>query len=119
LTYGYSYSERGVDEGLITGAFSSKDFQNLIHYSSYSEIEQTNIKANVSSMVQLGSVAGALFAFVICDRIGRIWATRQLCLLWILGIAIFMGNNGSLGAVYAGRFIAGLGVGQTPVVGPV
>ena len=30
-----------------------------------------------------------------------------------------MGSNGNLGAVYAGRFIAGLGVGQTPVVGPV
>ena len=26
--------------------------------------------------------------------------------------------NGSLGMVYAGRFIAGLGVGQTTVVGP-
>lgn len=30
-----------------------------------------------------------------------------------------MGNGGSLGAVYAGRFIAGLGVGQTTVVAPV
>lgn len=58
-------------------------------------------------------------AFLVCDRIGRIWATRQLCILWILGIAIFMGNSGSLGAVYAGRFIAGLGVGQTVVVAPV
>ena len=29
------------------------------------------------------------------------------------------GVNGNLGAIYAGRFIAGLGVGQTPVVGPV
>lgn len=58
-------------------------------------------------------------AFLVCDRIGRLWATRQLCLLWILGIAIFMGNNGNLGAVYAGRFIAGLGVGQTTVVAPV
>jgi MFS family permease len=34
-------------------------------------------------------------------------------------MAIFMGANGNLGAIYAGRFIAGLGVGQTPVVGPV
>lgn len=34
-------------------------------------------------------------------------------------MAIFMGNSGSLGAVYAGRFIAGLGVGQTVVVAPV
>ncbi|ORY59654.1 putative MFS quinate transporter [Pseudomassariella vexata] len=110
---------RGVDEGLISGAFNSADFKNTISYDSYSKVEQTNIKANVSAMVQIGSVAGALFAFLICDRIGRIWATRQLCLLWILGIAIFMGNNGSLGAVYAGRFIAGMGVGQTPVVGPI
>lgn len=30
-----------------------------------------------------------------------------------------MGNGGHLGAVYAGRFIAGLGVGQTVVVAPV
>ena len=58
-------------------------------------------------------------AFLICDRIGRIWATRVLTLIWATGIAIFMigGVKGSLGAVYAGRFIAGLGVGQTPVVG--
>ncbi|KAI1800784.1 putative MFS quinate transporter [Daldinia bambusicola] len=119
ISFGLLGAARGVDEGLISGAFNSKDFQRTINYSSYGDVEQTNIKANVSAMVQIGSVGGALFAFVICDRIGRIWATRQLCLLWILGIAIFMGNGGSLGAVYAGRFIAGLGVGQTPVVGPI
>ncbi|KAI1484559.1 general substrate transporter [Biscogniauxia mediterranea] len=119
ISFGLLGAARGVDEGLISGAFGSKDFQNTINYSSYSKVEQTNIKANVSAMVQIGSVGGALFAFLICDRIGRIWATRQLCLLWILGMAIFMGHNGNLGAVYAGRFIAGLGVGQTPVVGPV
>lgn len=60
-----------------------------------------------------------LSAFLVCDRIGRLWATRQLCILWIVGIAIFMGANGNLGAIYAGRFVAGLGVGQTVVVGPV
>lgn len=58
-------------------------------------------------------------AFLICDKIGRLWATRQLCIVWIVGIAIFMANGGNLGAIYAGRFIAGLGVGQTAVVGPV
>lgn len=119
ISFGLLGAARGVDEGLISGAFNSKDFQRTINLASYSDVDKTNIKANVSSMVQIGSVAGALFAFVICDRIGRIWATRQLCLVWILGIAIFMGNGGNLSAVYAGRFIAGLGVGQTPVVGPV
>ncbi|KAH6617691.1 general substrate transporter [Chaetomium sp. MPI-SDFR-AT-0129] len=110
---------RGVDEGLISGAFNSKNFQKSIAYDSYSTVDQANIKANVSAMVQIGSVGGALIAFLVCDRIGRIWATRQLCALWIIGIAIFMGSKGNLSAIYAGRFIAGLGVGQTPVVGPV
>ncbi|CAG8060887.1 unnamed protein product [Penicillium salamii] len=119
ISFGLMGAARGVDEGLISGAFNSKDFQKYINYESYSDVEQTNIKGNVTAMVQIGSVGGALFAFLVCDRIGRLWATRQLCVLWIIGIAIFMGNGGSLGAVYAGRFIAGLGVGQTVVVAPV
>ncbi|KAK3381942.1 major facilitator superfamily transporter quinate [Podospora didyma] len=119
ISFGLLGAARGVDEGLISGAFNSKHFQSTINYKSYTTVEQANIKANVSAMVQIGSVGGALIAFLICDKIGRIWATRQLCVLWVLGIAIFMGSNGNLGAVYAGRFIAGLGVGQTPVVGPV
>lgn len=70
-------------------------------------------------MVQIGSVAGALLAFTIADRIGRLWAVRVLCAFWVVGISMFMGSNGSLGLIYAGRFIAGLGVGQTPVIGPI
>lgn len=119
VTFGLMGAARGVDEGLIGGAFNSKNFQNYINFKSYSVTEQTNIKANVSAMVQIGSVGGALFAFLVCDRIGRIWATRQLCVIWIVGIVIFMANGGNLGAVYAGRFVAGLGVGQTVVVAPV
>ncbi|KAJ4420662.1 hypothetical protein N0V82_004228 [Gnomoniopsis sp. IMI 355080] len=119
ISFGLLGAARGVDEGLISGAFNSKDFQRTIHYEQYDEVAQANIKANVSAMVQIGSVAGALFAFVIADRIGRLWATRLLCVLWVVGISLFLGNNGSLALVYAGRFIAGLGVGQTPVIGPV
>ena len=51
---------RGIDEGLISGAFKSPDFQRLIGYYNYSEVEQTNIKGNVTAMVQIGSVGGAL-----------------------------------------------------------
>lgn len=51
---------RGVDEGLITGAFKSMHFQNSINYGSYTTVEQANIKANVSAMVQIGCVGGSL-----------------------------------------------------------
>lgn len=60
VSFGLMGAARGVDEGLISGAFNSKDFQRTINFSSYSEVEQTNIKANVSAMVQIGSVGGAL-----------------------------------------------------------
>jgi hypothetical protein len=51
---------KDVDEGLISGAFNSDHFQRIINYSSYTKVEQANIKANVSAMVQIGSVGGAL-----------------------------------------------------------
>ncbi|KFA70052.1 hypothetical protein S40285_08544 [Stachybotrys chlorohalonatus IBT 40285] len=121
LSFSLLGAARGVDEGLIGGAFNSPDFQDSIDFHSYSTVDQANIRANVSAMVQIGSVGGALIAFIAADRIGRIWATRLLCVIWALGISLFMvgGSIGNLGLIYAGRFIAGLGVGQTPVVGPV
>ncbi|KFY08483.1 hypothetical protein V492_06178 [Pseudogymnoascus sp. VKM F-4246] len=123
FSFGLMGAARGVDEGLISGTLSSEHFRRNLgidHPSGQiSEAEYANIKANVSAMVQIGSVAGAGLAFILCDRIGRLWATRQLCLIWIIGIVIFLTNNGSLGQVYAGRFIAGLGIGQTTVVAPV
>lgn len=51
---------RSIDEGLITGAFNSDSFQQLIHFEDYSEVEQANIKGNVTAMVLLGSIGGAL-----------------------------------------------------------
>ena len=60
LSFALLGAARGVDEGLISGAFNSKHFQRSINYASYSKIEQANIKANVSAMVQIGSVGGAL-----------------------------------------------------------
>ncbi|CAG8254685.1 unnamed protein product [Penicillium salamii] len=119
FAFGLMGAARGVDEGLITGVFNSHAFKKSIGIDDLGASELASIKGTISSMVQLGSVAGALFAFVVCDRIGRVWATRQLCVFWIVGIAIFIGNNGNLGAVYAGRFIAGIGIGQTCVVGPI
>jgi MFS family permease len=119
FSFGLMGAARGVDEGLISGTFNTGNFQSLLGLDTLDDVTYANIKGNVSAMVQIGSVGGALLAFLLCDRIGRLWATRQLCLVWILGIVIFMTNNGRLGQVYAGRFVAGLGIGQATVIAPV
>ncbi|THV79782.1 putative quinate permease [Aureobasidium pullulans] len=122
LSFGIMGAARGIDEGLISGTFATKHFQNSLGLNKLDKVDLAQVKANVSAMVQIGSVGGALLAFVLADRIGRLWATRQLCLVWMLGIVIFMTSTvggGRLGQVYAGRFIAGLGIGQTTVIAPV
>jgi len=119
VSFGIMGAARGIDEGLISGTLAKSNFQKLLGLDVMDDVQLANVKGNISAMVQIGSVGGAALAFVLCDRIGRLWATRQLCCLWILGIVIFLTNGGRLGQVYAGRFIAGLGIGQTTVVAPV
>jgi len=119
LSFGIMGAARGIDEGLISGTIGKKNFRDSLGLDKMSEHEYANVEGNISAMVQIGSVGGAALAFILCDRIGRLWATRQLCLIWILGVVIFLTNGGRLSQVYAGRFIAGLGIGQTTVVAPV
>ncbi len=114
---------RDIDEGLIGTSATLPSFQRTVglgEYPTMSESQQADLLGNITLMVQMGSIGGELFAFWITDRIGRLWATRQLSALWIIGIAIFLcsATNGSLGMLYAGRFIAGDGIGQTTVVAP-
>ena len=118
FSFGIAGAARGVDEGLIGGTLASSNFRKQLNLDNKSP-DYANVKANIASMVQLGSVLGASLAFVLSDRIGRLWATRQLCVVWMVGIIIFMFNGGRMSQVYAGRFIAGLGIGQTTVIAPV
>lgn len=112
--FGLMGAARGLDEGLIGTTASQKSFikQFGLHDPSLSALQQADLLSNIASMVQMGSILGALVAFYITDKVGRLWATRELCVVWVAGVAIFLGAaaNGSIGMVYAGRFIMGIGV---------
>jgi MFS family permease len=105
---------RGIDEGLIGTTATLKPFRNKfgLNDDQISDHDRAELLSNITSMVQMGSILGAMIAFYLTDKIGRLWATRQLCLVWVIGIAIFLGSasTGSIGMVYAGRFIAGIGI---------
>ncbi|KAK4987413.1 hypothetical protein LTR50_004650 [Elasticomyces elasticus] len=122
FVFGLMGAARGLDEGLIGTTASQVSFIKLfgLKKSSLSKAEQADLLSNITSMVQMGSILGALIAFYLTDKIGRLWATRQLCVIWLIGVAIFLASapSGNIGMVYAGRFIAGIGIGQTTVVAP-
>jgi len=85
FTFGLMGAARGVDEGLITGIFNTDVFKNSLGLDELGTDALADVKGNVSSMVQLGSIPGALLAFIACDTYGRVWATRQLCIVWLIG----------------------------------
>ncbi|KAH7066959.1 MFS quinate transporter-like protein [Paraphoma chrysanthemicola] len=122
FVFGLMGAARGIDEGLIGTTAELKPFREKFGLDdpSKSKHEIAELLSNITSMVQMGSILGAMIAFFLTDKIGRLWATRQLCLVWVTGIAIFLASSttGNIGMVYAGRFIAGIGIGQTTVVAP-
>lgn len=118
FVFGILGASRGLDEGLVGGMVGMKSFHNEFHMGAGTEDEQANRESNITSMVQLGSIAGALLAFVLCDKIGRVRSLQALCGLWLVGFIIVINSHGNVAQILAGRFIAGLGIGMTTVVGP-
>jgi MFS family permease len=118
FVFGILGASRGLDEGLVGGMVGMKSFKHEFPMEEGSEEAQANRESNVTSMVQLGSIAGALLAFLLCDKIGRVRSLQALCVLWLSGFIIVVTSYGSIGQILAGRFLAGLGVGMTTVVGP-
>ncbi|KAI1339141.1 general substrate transporter [Xylariaceae sp. FL0016] len=118
FVFGLLGASRGLDEGLVGGMVSLQSFSDEFHMTEGTEAEQASRESNITSMVQLGSIVGALLAFLLCDRIGRVRTLQVLCSLWLVGFIIVVTSYGSIGQILAGRFIAGLGIGMTVVVGP-
>lgn len=69
-------------------------------------------------MLQAGSIVGSFLAFIVCDWLGRKRTSQLACVLWLIGSAVWWtsvkhaGAPGNLSQLLAGRFLAGLGVGE-------
>ncbi|KAB8234443.1 general substrate transporter [Aspergillus alliaceus] len=121
FSFGLMGMARGLDEGLISTTVAQPSFIQEFHLQDpgLSASEQANRLSNITSMVHIGSFPGALFAFLLCEHIGLLWTMRQLCVVWIAGVVIFITAAGNISQVYAGRFIMGLGIGQAGVAVPI
>jgi hypothetical protein len=60
FSFGLMGAARGCDEGLISGTLASEHFQNSLGLDKMSKVDLADVKANISSMVSIGSVGGAL-----------------------------------------------------------
>ena len=119
FVFGILGSARGYDEGNISGSVAQISFQNYFGFNdpNKSEDDVANLKSNITSMVQLGSIGGCIIAMFVVDRFGRIRSLQAACVLWIAA-AIIQITSTNVGQLYAGRLIEGLAIGQTTTIGP-
>ena len=78
-------------------------------------------KSNIVSIYQAGAFFGAFFAYVSAYYLGRKRSLIMWPVVFLLGAGLMLGANGErgLGFIYAGRVLAGVGVGATSMITPI
>ena len=102
----------GYDSGYINGVLGSQIFIDAVEHVGATEVSESHTSLIVS-ILSCGTFFGAIIAGDVADWIGRKWTVIIGCFLYLIGCIIQMitGEGSSLGAIVAGRLIAGVGVG--------
>lgn len=102
----------GYDSGYINGVTGSRVFIDMVAGKGAESLSSPD-NSLIVSILSAGTFFGALIAGDIAERIGRKWTVIAGCGIYLFGCAIQMitGHGDALGAIVAGRLIAGFGVG--------
>ncbi|EPS94056.1 hypothetical protein FOMPIDRAFT_1170042 [Fomitopsis schrenkii] len=114
----------GYDTGVGGGVVSQTYFQ--IHFGlvnddgSINKAKANEVSSNVVSVLQAGAFFGALGSAPISSAIGRKWTLLGFTLLFAVGAILqtIAGGSRGLGYIYAGRVVAGVGIGAISAVAP-
>jgi len=96
-----------------------KDFGLPLGSSGFASAKNADISANVVSLLTAGCFFGAIGATFSNEAIGRRYTLMIFATVFLIGAAIQTGATHAIGQIYAGRVIAGLGIGGMSSVTPV
>lgn len=111
----------GYDSAFIGTTLALDSFKNEFKFDTMSKPAQNLLSANIVSLYQAGAFFGAFFGYPLGHFWGRKIALLISALVFILGAGLMLGANGDrgLGLIYAGRVLAGLGVGAGSNITPI
>jgi MFS family permease len=98
--------------GVLTLESFQKDFR-------YTQAQKTTVNSNAVSILQAGAFFGCFFTTPIASRLGRRTGLIISSLVFSLGTILQVINAHTLGTFYAGRVIAGIGIGAATVLIPM
>jgi MFS family permease len=109
----------GYDSAFIGTTINLDSFKDSFHMEDMSTSHLNLISANIVSLYLAGAFFGAIFAY----PIGYYWGRRTglFCcgVVFMVGAGMMLGAKHGLGLIYAGRVLAGLGVGAGSNMAPI
>lgn len=111
----------GYDSAFIGGTIALPSFKEEFNWKQYGQHESDLVSANIVSTYQAGAFFGAFGAYVVGHYWGRKIGLQVFGGVFILGCGLMLGANGDrgLGLIYAGRALAGFGVGGASNLTPI
>ncbi|SMY20913.1 unnamed protein product [Zymoseptoria tritici ST99CH_1A5] len=111
----------GYDSAFIGTTLALPSFVSEFQFASYGTEELALVKANIVSVYQAGAFFGTFFAYPSAYFLGRKYSLVIFGLVFQLGAGIMLAANyeRGLGPIYAGRVLAGIGVGAASMITPI
>ncbi|CAE6435927.1 unnamed protein product [Rhizoctonia solani] len=109
----------GYDTGVIGGTLALPSFRRDFGLDRASQHERDTLSGNIVSTFQAGTFFGSLLTFPLVEKYGRVRGMLAAGAVFMVGAVLMTAANGHLGMVYAGRGIAGLGIGSASLIIPV
>ncbi|KAL3464980.1 general substrate transporter [Aspergillus heterothallicus] len=104
------------DTGVISGVLTLESFQRDFRYSQSSK---ATVNSNAVSILQAGAFFGCFLTTPVASRFGRRTGLIISALVFTVGTILQVINAHTLATFYAGRVIAGVGIGAATVLIPM
>ena len=105
--------------GLLPFESFKRDFGLPTESSGFTDSKVAEISSNVVSLLTAGCFFGSISAAFANERFGRRYSLMGYSVIFLLGAGLQVGTPKKLSYLYAGRVIAGLGVGGMSSITPV
>jgi sugar porter (SP) family MFS transporter len=113
----------GFDTGVMGSVLALKSFKEDFGLpttsTGFSNAKNAQVSSNVVSLLTAGCFFGAISAMFLNDKFGRRYSLMFYSVIFLIGAAIQTAATHHIGQIYAGRVIAGLGVGGMSSITPV
>ncbi|KAK0390543.1 hypothetical protein NLU13_0047 [Sarocladium strictum] len=109
----------GYDTAVIGGTMALDSFRRDFGLDDMEVSTRDTIQGNIVSTFQAGCFFGALLIFPITEKFGRRKTILLASTVFLLGGTLMTAARGNLNMIYAGRAVAGLGIGASSMCVPV